>query len=223
MKKRIEVIKPGHDWHKESIDGLLGQYGWNRFKVNLTKTALKQFIRLSKRISNEKLPDGALLMLGYVSDIEEKHRYFSKGVNPDIAEKRLRINNQYGLTLEKIIKRAKSGDKHDGAVLLTPEGILQHTGYGLEPHTPTILEAYGYRDYYHQKRELNIKKGGTRLKSALSHSLLFLNAVVASISKDSDKRKYFVMNGRVFPILKESIKWHYNNPPAQSYRPPQRP
>ena len=223
MKKYIEVIGREHKKiYNEGIDTFLDDHHFKRFLVEVNKTALKHFIRLSKRISYEELPDGALLMLGYVKGIEKEYRYFSKGVNPDIAEKRLKITRDYKPALEKIIKRAKTGDKHDGAFLITPDGKLQHSGYGLEPHTPTILEAYGYKDYPHKKKELGIIEGGFRLKDAISQSMLFINAVFASISKDSDQRKYFVINGRIFPILQNSIIGHYDNLQEQFYQPPQR-
>ena len=150
------------------------------------------------------LNKGILLMLGYEHEHQGMMEYFTFGVNKDLPTKtHLSLIDDFDESLETIVERDKTTKKHDGAYLISPDGVLYHGGAGFSHHDKRIFKAYGHRrlrDLYH---ELGLEsEGGFRLKAAIIHSMIFFGAEFASIvEKSSGTKNYFARNGKVYPII----------------------
>ncbi len=228
MLGNIEIIKQGHDLYDKhplyngeshpsygaTIDGNLRKSNIVRFNIKLETVAEERFRRLAIELVNRKLSgedfikEGALLMLGYVPENKRVEEHFCYGVSPDIAKtQKTHLGKAFRRTLDLVIDIAESEEKHDGAILISPRGELYHCGVLLDPCAKKTVKAYGYRGLYELKNEIKTMtglelKGRTRTTNAILHSMLFLNALYASISKDKNPEKdYFVQNGGIEPII----------------------
>jgi len=226
MKKYIEVIGKdpssgnAHPLFDETIDGNLRKYAMGRFEVKLNKTTLESSIRMGRRLLENELPHGALLMMGYVAgrkDVEEYFRFTTRD-----TPKKLNITKNFKDTLDFITEKAFSEDEHDGAILINPVGEVKNHNVYFDPSQKKIYRSHGYPTYPSFKDDIGLRSDG-RLCTAVTQSMIFVGALFISISEDNPLRNFFVHNGQIFHIDSYTNDQYYNNPPAQFYQPPQHP
>ncbi len=203
VKKDVVEIKPGHPSYSE-VDVELRRYAYRRFVIDVRDEAIEKFRELARALVHKGLKKGTLLMLGYEHEHDAIMEYFTFGVNRDLPTKtHLSLIGDFDQTLDTILERDETKKKHDGAYLFSPDGVLYHGGAGFSHHDKRVFRAYGYKRLYDLNDALGLDQGegGFRLKAAVIHSMLFLNAEFASIvEKGSETRNYYAKNGRLHLI-----------------------
>lgn len=187
------------------IDGYLREHDHRRFFVSSRRRAKVSFKQLALELSSLKLKHGTSMFLGY----EHLHRlmreYFLFGANPNIPSSdhySIMETGDYSKAVEKILERDNTDDRHDCAYLFSPDGVLFHAGAYFDTKSRIVLKAHGYSSLYEFKKDKGIKgKGGTRILTALIHSMIFINAGIVSISGEgSSTPNYFMQNGILRPF-----------------------